>query len=281
MAKKRDERHSHIFGVRPKGPAISMPEPAVSGPRYPDFVYHGGPVINAPQLYIVFVGDWSSRANQTRAANLSQFVADLLSSSYMNILSQYVFIPPVYRTTGNVLGSVFVTTPNNNLSAADIHNILKTLHWPEPTPSTAYILYLDDNIAVNDTTDGIEMCESTNDNAFGFHHFFTTTAGNVCPFAVVPGLNDACLTNSCPDPPGGPRGSGDAQCSLHLAQTQEERQTQETSHELSEMFSDPQVNAWYSATADENGDICNGQYGTITVNGRTLQVYFLMTIQSQ
>jgi hypothetical protein len=269
MAKKirgLDERPSHLFGVQPKGPAISMPEPTVvSGTgKYPDFTYHGGPVIDTPRLYILFVGDWSGTANQTRASRLTQFISDFLNSSYMYILSQYRC-----GTTGTVNYSGFVPTPNNNLSATDIHSILQTainngtVHEPYPYTSSAYILFLDDNIAVNDTTDGIEICESTNDNAFGFHHFFTTTAGNLCPFAVVPGLNDACLQNSCP-PPG-----GDAGCSLHLVQTQEQRQTQVTSHELSEMFSNPQLNAWHRpwdlCTDDcENGDICNGQNATIT-----------------
>ena len=41
------------------------------------------------------------------------------------------------------------------------------------------------------------------------------SAGNVFPFAVVPGLTDTCLQNSCP--------GDDAGCNLHLAQTQEQR----------------------------------------------------------
>jgi hypothetical protein len=89
--------------------------------RFPDFIYHGGPVINTPQVYILFVGDWSSAANKTQALRLSQFVSDFLNSSYMNILSQYGC-----GRTGKVRDSVFVPTPNNNLSGIDIHSILQT-----------------------------------------------------------------------------------------------------------------------------------------------------------
>jgi len=53
--------------------------------NFPNFLYHGGPVINMPQVYALFVGDWSSAANQNRATRLSQFVTDLLNSRYMNI----------------------------------------------------------------------------------------------------------------------------------------------------------------------------------------------------
>ena len=109
------------------------------------------------------------------------------------------------------------------------------------------------------------MCEPTNDNAFGFHTFFTTTAGNPCYFAVIPGLTNACLTNSCP--------GNDLGCSLHLAETQEQRQTQVTSHEFAEMITDPELNAWWdSNTGAEIGDICNGESATITVGPNTWTV---------
>jgi hypothetical protein len=262
-----DKRHLQLKGVQPQKAPKKVPDlTAASGTgNHPDFIYNGGPVINTPQMYILFVGDWSSTANQNRATRLSQFVTDMLNSRYMNILSQYGC-----GTTGNVLNSLFVAKPDNNLSGQDIRNILQTAinnnQIPEPTnPSNAHILFLDDVTAVNDVTDGIEMCEATNDNAFGFHFFFTTTAGNVCAFGVVPGLNNTCLTDSC---------STDPTCSLHLAQTQEQRQTQVTSHELSEMISDPQLNAWTSPT-QENGDICNGQSGTITVGANTWTVQLM------
>ena len=170
---------------------------------------------------------------------------------------------------------VFVTAPNNNLNAPDIHYILQTAindnKVTEPNnPSNAYILFLDDNIAVNDTTYGYETCEPSNDNGFGFHDYFTTKAGNVCPFAIVPGLNDTCLINSCPASTG-----GDSNCSLHLAWTQEQRQTKTASHELSKMFSDPQLNAWFDLTGQENGDICNLEAGSITVGSNTWKVQLM------
>src|ERR1700719_531456 len=241
--------------------------PASGTGSFPDFLYGGGPVINTPQVYALFVGDWSSAANQNRATRLSQFITDLLNSRYMNILSQYGC-----GSSGTLVNSVFVAAPDNDLSATDIHGILQNAinnnAIPEPTnPSNAYILFLDDATAVNDATTGAVMCEATSDTAFGYHDFFTTAAGNTCYFAVVPGLTDTCLKNSCPGDDGG--------CSLHLAQTQEQRQTQVSSHELSEMFSDPQLNAWTDPVNGENGDICNGQSTTITVGPNTWTVQLM------
>ena len=83
-------------------------------------------------------------------------------------------------------------------------------------------------------------------------------------YAIIPGLSDTCLKQSCPN---------DGTCSLHLAETQEQRQTQVTSHEFAEMITDPQLNAWYDASSgSENGDICNGEASTITVGANTWTV---------
>lgn len=234
--------------------------------NFPGFRYQGGPIINTPSVHALFVGDWTSAANQARATRLQSFLTDLLSSRYMNILSQYGC-----GTSGTLASSSFITSSDHDLSAADLHAFVQGAinagTVPEPTDqATCFILFLDDSTAVNDVADGIVMCEANSDNAFGFHEFFTTTAGNVAPFAVIPGLTDACLTNSC---------ANDGTCSLHLGQTREERQTQVASHELAEMFSDPQLNAWFDAANGENGDLCNGQSGSLTVGANSWNVQLM------
>src|SRR5580765_2078991 len=122
--KPKDGRfRSTFFGVAPqlrkrKLPLAPTPPDlaAASGTgSFGDFLYRGGPIINTPQVYALFVGDWSSAANQARANRLSQFVVDLMNSRYMNILSQYGC-----GTTGTLVNRVFVTTPDNDLSQAEI-----------------------------------------------------------------------------------------------------------------------------------------------------------------
>ena len=254
--------------VSPRRAGKPPDEAGLSGPgAFSDFIYNGGPVINTPQVHILFVGDWSSTANQNRLGRLTQFVSDLLSSRYMNILTQYGC-----GTNGTVASTTTVAAPNSSLSATDIHNLIQNAingnKIPEPTnQATCVLLYLDNATAVHDTGAGAVMCEATSDTAFGYHDHFVTTAGNTYPFAVVPGLTDTCLKNSC---------SSDSTCSLHLSETQEQRQTQVSSHELSEMFSDPQVGsneAWTRpGNPHENGDICNGESATITVGPNTWTV---------
>jgi len=240
--------------------------PAVAA--HPDFVYNGGPVIRSPQVYTTFWGSqWTDAAHTARAGRLNQFVQDLLNSGYVNVLSQYG-VGSGAGAAGRFVSAGFVTSVPSQLDEAGITQVIQTSinagDLPEP-PSTnnnlVLLIYLDETIAVNEP--GLRMCEPTSDNAFGFHFDFTTSAGNSFYYAVMPGLDDSCIQNTCPN----------GNCSLQLSQTQEQRLTQVTSHEFAEMCTDPKFQAgWYGPTSDENGDICNGEAATITVGGNTWNV---------
>jgi hypothetical protein len=237
---------------------------------FPNFSYHGGPVVHCAKLFSSFWGDaWlNDPTHIARAARLSQFLKDIVASNYMNVLSQYgagsgagsgLFMQAsfVHNIVGNLTDAVIRTT---------IQSAIDTGALPEPgDPSnTCVIVYLAEGIGVGNPGDDIVMCEATADTAFGYHNFFSTTAGHKCYYAIVPGLEDGCLTDSC---------ATDAGCSLHLSETQEQRQTQVTSHEFSEMITDPELDAWFDSTSGaENADICNGQADTITVGPNTWTV---------
>jgi hypothetical protein len=248
-------------GVHPDIKKQKITPGGAAGGNFPGFNYFGGPVVYTPQAYTIFLGNWSSVANKKRANRLTQFVIDMMHSDYMHILTQYGC-----GASGQVVKELFIANTNHNLSDANIQTILQnainSLTIPEPTNhSNIYMVFLDDNTGVKGS---ITMCEKASDNAFGYHNFFKTAASNFCYYSVVPGLSDACLKNTC---------SNDASCSLHLGETQEQRQTQVTSHEFSEMISDPKLNAWFdNNSGNENGDICNGNAGTITVGPNTWTV---------
>jgi hypothetical protein len=234
------------------------------------FSYHGGPIIQSPDVFVTFWGaSWAQPASATTRANLLQFVRDFLASSYMNILSQYSVGQGAGRC-GSLRGDSNLTTVSGDLSESRIQTNIQALinagTIPEPgSPSSlALLIFMDESIRVNDSGAGIVMCEPNGDTAFGFHFFFSTSRGHRCYYSVVPALSDACLRNSC---------SVDSNCSLHLSATQEQRRTQVASHEFSEMVTDPEISAWRDAsTGSENGDNCNGSGGTISVGGRTWTV---------
>jgi hypothetical protein len=254
---------------RPRAPAIrgvARPRKAVAptAAAFPGFVYNGGPVIASPQVYVGFWGPlWSQdQAHQARASRLSEFHADLLQSGFMNVLSQYG-VGAGAGAAGAFVRATFVGSVPGTLTDPSIQSIIQssltagTLPEPANPSNIALVIYLDETIGVNDPMNGLVLCELTNDTAFGYHNFFMTTAGNPFYYGIIPALNDACLTESCP--------GSDAGCSLHLSETQEERLTQVASHEFAEMTTDPQLNAWVDPAKGENGDICNGESDTITV----------------
>jgi hypothetical protein len=260
------------LGTRPEtsGRASGGSGGSAGSGTFPFFVYNGGAVVSNPQVYNIFLGDWSSTANQARATRLNQFITDLMNSDFMNMLAQYGC-----GSTGTFENAVFIANSNNNLLDSDLHTFIQTEinenALPEPTASSSvvYIFFLDDNTGVTDGS--LILCEPSGDNAFGYHGFFTTTAGNPAYYAVVPGLTDACLTSSCP--------GGNSSCSLQTTMTQEQRQTKVLSHEFTEMITDPQVGtnfAWNDPTdpnSGEAGDICNfNTPGPITIGSDTWTV---------
>ena len=251
-------------------PRRGVPSAAGSPPVDSNFGYQGGPVIADPQVYATFWGAaWAAADHAQRRSNLVQFTQDLLASDYMNILSQYG-VGQGAAKAGTWMGDSNLATVSGQISDTDIHAKIQSLidagTLPEPgSPSTmALMIFMDESIEISDDTIGVKMCEPQGDNAFGYHNFFTTNAGHQFYYAVIPSLTDDCLKSSCPQ---------DSTCSLRLAQTQEQRQTQVASHEFSEMVTDPEISAWRDPNSgNENGDNCNGQNGTITVNGRTWTV---------
>ncbi len=264
---KADPTARKYGGVSPRVPSRA-PLAAAAGARA-DFVYNGGPVIRAPQVYISFWGSqWTDGSHAPCAARLEQFMRDLLNSQYMNVLSQYGVGSGAGAAVTVVATSFASAVPaqlDENAIGTVIQGLIDAGELPDsggPNRNTVLVIYLDETVAVNQP--GLEMCEPTGDNAFGFHFDFVTRSGNEFYYAIIPALDNSCLQHTCPN---------DGACSLHQAQTQEQRLTQVTSHEFAEMCTDPKfTTGWYGPTSDENGDVCNGQSDTITVGGNTWNV---------
>lgn len=250
---------------------VEQQGPVITAAAHPSFNFHGGPVVKRPQVLSSFWGaTWSTPANKKRADRLNQYLTDLVKSKYMNILSQYGVGVGAGPATGAFVKSTFIASVPNNIGDGDIRQIIQTAIdkgvLPEPAKPTnnVLVIFLGEGIGVNEPAQGLVLCEPAHDTAFGYHSFFTTKAGNAFYYSIIPALDNKCLKQTCPS---------DAGCSLHLAETQEQRQTQVTSHEFAEMTTDPELNAWFDGTTGaENGDICNGESGTITVEGRTWTV---------
>jgi hypothetical protein len=237
---------------------------------FPNFTNHGGPVITAPVLRTTFWGgSWTTQAGQAAMQRLNQFCTDILNSGFMNVLAQYG--AGSGKGTGRFAGSTTITTVSGSLTNAQIDAQIQggidagTLSEPPKNNTTdVLVIFLDESVEVDDSSEGLVMCEPSGDTAFGYHDFFTTKGGNDFYYAVIPALDDKCIEQTCP--------GGDSGCSLTSGATQEQRRTQVSSHEIAEMLTDPHLNAWYDPQNGENGDICNGESVTITVGTATWTV---------
>jgi hypothetical protein len=249
------------------------------------FSNHGGPVIGCPQIYAGFWGQqWYRDAGyQALAGQIAQFLGDLTNSTFFNVLSQYGA-----GGGAGVAGAFFQshTLPiTGQLSDQDVQNwtqiLIDTGNLPPASPpgslgTIVFMIFLDETIGVNAPTldGGISLCfpdaaQPYTPADFGYHNFFNTSAGNPMYYGVVACVSDSCLQESCAD---------DSYCALHLSQSQQQRMTQVASHELAEICTDPQLNAWYSSALGEIGDICNGESDTVTVQGRTWTVQKLYSL---
>lgn len=264
MATSARPRREHGF-VSPKKVSALQAGAQIAGQRqtaHPDFVYNNGPVIASPKVYTSFWGAmWSDAAHTQRASRLNQFIQDLVQSEYMNVLSQYgVGIGQFVKATSLPDVPRLLDT---DIIATNIQRLIDAGALPEPPSSgnnIALMIYLDEGTTVNQPD--MHFCQASGD--FGFHFNFETRVGHDFYYAVVPALDDTCVRTTC---------NSATDCSLTLTQMQEQRVTQVSSHEFAEMCTDPKVGSgWFGTTSDENGDICNGLPGTITVEGRTWTV---------
>ncbi len=252
-----------VLGVVSLRPATKRAAAAPGQAAFPGFIYNGGAVITSPAVYSSFWGAlWTDAVHQNAAQRLNQYLQDLVASNFMNVLSQYG--AGTGAGSGQFVQASFLPNVANQLADSDIQsNIQQAIdagQIPEPPGNNAsqvLIIYLDENTEVNDPNLGIVMCEPQGDTAFGYHNNFTTAAGNAFYYGVIPGLDDACLQNSC----------GNNPCSLDPSLSQEQRRTQVTSHEFGEMVTDPAPpTGWYDQNdpnSGELGDICNGESDTI------------------
>ena len=223
----------------------------LAGAPLPLLTNHGGPVLGSVEVVPIYWGAaWSGGTNATLTAQLDGFFDFILTSSHMDLLSEYGTATTQIRhgrrirsvhIAGNEPGSV--TPTGRQVTDAQIQQAIQG--WiadgtaPAITANTLYFVYLPPNV-VSVMQDGSQSC-----SVFcGYHN----AVGNLY-YAVIPYVT----CNGCVFP-------GDFLDTL----------TEVTSHELVEAITDPALNAWWdSSTGNEIGDICNRQ--TVRLGGYIIQ----------
>jgi hypothetical protein len=259
---------------------------------------HGGPVMQAPTVFLIF---WlpsgfhydsssTAAADTTYESLMSRFFTDMSGSNYLNIMSQYPGVcgPPNISNQTPCFGGVTVGgttidtsaytthagTTASPLSDADMQaEVRRFITAKQLTPglNTEFFVFVGAGVVV---CTGTGFCDNTFPGFCAYHSSFQLS-GNTVVYGVMPNADSfsGCGENISSGP----------------NQLAADREIIAMSHEFSESISDPRVNdsiAWNDGVANrEIGDNCNtdgnpvlgsiaGDGSNTTINGH---LYVLQT----
>jgi hypothetical protein len=242
-----------------KGFSVYSPNAPAGGPILArgGIQYHGGPVMTGTNhIYYIWYGNWSGNSATTI---LDALASTLGGSSYWNIETTYYQIVGGVKTfVSNSLtrnGDVFDSySQGSNLSDAGVlaavsHGI-SSLGLPLDTSGIYLVLTSSD---VNETSGFCTQYCGWHDHA--------TISGQDIKYGFI-GNPDRC-PSACEFIVGNaPNGNAGADGMASVI-----------SHELDEAVSDPDLNAWYFSSGNENADQCAWTFGTtFTCNGATANI---------
>jgi Phosphate-induced protein 1 conserved region len=215
-------------------------------------IYHGGPLINTPRIYLIWYGNWNQN-NGTDTPAGQQLVVDWANSiggtPYFSInKSNSVSGSSI---SGNVnFGGQTTDGGKTRLRDGDIQNIVNNAINSGRLPYDSTGVYF--VITSSDVSEQSGFCT----RYCGWHTAATLSSGRV-RYAFV-GNAARCL-NACAAQSISPNGNAGIDAAISVL-----------SHELEEATTDPDLNAWYDSSGAENADKCAWTFGHFqfqTANG--------------
>ena len=211
--------------------------------------YNGGPVLkNTVPIYIIWYGNWNGTGSntQTTVNLIDTLIGGLSNSGYEKINSTYG------DATGNVSGAMTLvkqvfdtgsqgTRLRNSRISSAISAQLTSGALPTD-PNGVYLFLTSSNVK-----------ESGFCTQFCGFHTRQTLNGQDIKWAFV-GNVDQCpsgceIQTVGPNSTAGSGGGADGMANV-------------ISHETEEAISDPDLNAWFDSSGQENADKCNFRFGT-------------------
>jgi len=215
--------------------------------------YHGGPVLqgNPVPIHIIWYGNWTNGPKASDSAVTVSLVEAFLASTALGN-SSYEAINTTYGdNTGNVSGHLgFGQAVFDNYSAgtkvrdaalAGIVSRAMTAGLPND-PNAVYLILTSSD--VNETSG---FCRTY----CGFHTHATINGSDI-KYAFI-GNVDKCPTgceaqSTGPNSPAAGVGGADGMINV-------------ITHETEEAITDPDLNAWFDASGNEDADKCNFKFG--------------------
>jgi hypothetical protein len=210
--------------------------------------YHGGPVLksNPVPIYLIFYGNWNSTGSNTAASVslIEHFVSTLGNSAIEHIATTYG--DNTGNVSGNVsLGGVATVSSSTNLSDSSLQTTVSNVLNSGALPRNANGIYMVLTSSNINETSGFctQYC--------GFHTH-ATLGGVDIKYAFV-GNPDRCpsgceIQRTGPNSPAANVGGADGLINV-------------LSHEQFEAITDPDLNAWFDTSGQEDSDKCNFNFG--------------------
>jgi hypothetical protein len=201
----------------------------------PNLIYHGGPVMtSATKVYPIFWGSSWPGYNGDEITGIDSFYGGVNGSNYATTNTEYTnssgtHVSPGVQATASVIDPSSAPTgaPQTSAILAEVARA-----YPSPTPNAYYPVYID---------------QPRGHAGYCAWHSAGAINGVPVQFAFFFKLDN--------DPGCDPQNPATAQ-SQGL-----EALGNVTGHELSEMMTDPQLNAWYDSRGAENADKCAWTFG--------------------
>jgi len=211
--------------------------------------YHGGPVLqgNPVPIYVIWYGNWNGTGSNTQAtvSLIDTFLNSLGNTGYERINTTYG------DNTGNVSGNLALASQvfdtgsegtrlkNSRISAA-ISAQLKSGGLPTD-PNGVYLFLTSSNVSESGFCS--QFC--------GFHTHQTLNGADI-KWAFI-GNSDRCpsacaIQSTGPNSPAPGVGGADGMVNV-------------ITHETEEAITDPDLNAWFDSTGNEDADKCNFRFG--------------------
>lgn len=216
--------------------------------------YHGGPVLlNTVPIYVIWYGDWTGTGSNTQAtvSLIDTFLNNLGGTPYERINTTYgdaagnvsgnlTLIKQVFDT-----GSQGTKLRNSKISAA-ISTQLTSGGLPTD-PNGVYLFITSSNVSENG------FCSSF----CGFHTHQTLNGADI-KWAFI-GNPDRCqsaceIQSTGPNSPSAGVGGADGIVDV-------------ITHESEESITDPDLNAWFDNSGNEDADKCNFKFGPTQTAG--------------
>jgi hypothetical protein len=202
----------------------------------PNLIYHGGPVQTASTVVQPIFWGTSWRTNPgDKISGISSFYAGVGGSAYADTNTEYTNGSGAHVSSGVTARTAMIDSSQAVSRAPQTSDILAEVakEFPNPTPGAYYPVYVDQPRGhagycawhSAGTINGVEV-------QFGF--FFKLDGDAGCD----------------PENPSSTQSQG------------LEALGNVSGHELSEMLTDPQLNAWYDSKGAENSDKCAWTFGS-------------------